>query len=94
MSYMTLPDDLSLIGFRLALAASTDSLNDPAIQDFVKLDLRRVLFQHPERKPEIMAAFAKAGPQNKILLKNLTNDIDPTFAASLDVNAPASPAAH
>lgn len=89
MSYMTLPNDLSLVGSRLALAASTEALSDPDIQDFVKLDLRRVLFQHPEKKPEILAAFAKAGPQNKVLLKNLANDIDSTFAASLDANAAA-----
>jgi hypothetical protein len=94
MSYMTKPSDLSLIASRLTLAASTDALSDPAIQDFVKLDLRRVLFQHPEKKSEIMAAFAKAGPQNRVLLKNLANDIDSTFAASLDVSAPPPAAAH
>jgi hypothetical protein len=93
MSYFTAPSDQSLNAPRLAQAAGSEALNDPQIQDFVKFDIRRILLQHPEKKQDIIAAFATALPQNRALFKSLADEVDPDFAASLVANAatPAKP---
>jgi hypothetical protein len=83
MAYFTAPNAVTLAPRRLERATTSNALSDPAIQDLVKMDIRRLLAAAPQAKGILVTTYQNALPENRTLFESLVAEIDPTFARGL-----------
>jgi hypothetical protein len=85
MSYYTGPSERALIPLRLLVAARSDALGDPDVQQFVRRDLRLLLAQ--QQKSAVADAYAGASTVGKRFIEQAVGEIDPAYLGSLRAGA-------
>jgi hypothetical protein len=81
MAYYTAPSESRLLPLRLLIAARSNAIGDPDVQQFVGRDLRLLMAQ--QQKPAVIEAYRSASPEGKRFIEQALGDIDPTYVASL-----------
>lgn len=87
MSYLTGLGQVSLVPGRVALAVNSKALKDPAIRDFVSMDMHHMISKMPEGQSMLRSIFGSAAPADRALLRSITQEVDPNF----DIGGPAVP---
>jgi hypothetical protein len=81
MAYYTAPSDSRLLPLRLLMAARSNAISDPDVQQFVRRDLRLLMDQ--QQKPAVVEAYQSASPEGKRFIEEALSEIDPTYLGSL-----------
>lgn len=79
MSYYTGPYVTAAIPDRLRAAVRLELSKNPDLESFITGDLRLILTNQPNLKPEMMSAYNSALPQNKAILSAAIREVDPSF---------------
>jgi hypothetical protein len=83
MSYLTSPADVNLIPTRLPIVSTSVAISDDELKNLARGDIRLILTRHPDLKPAITSAYRRGSADGKAFIDEMTQLIDPAFAASL-----------
>jgi hypothetical protein len=83
MSYLTGPNRADLIPTRLDAVTSHESLYDADLKELARGDVRIVLTQLPEQRPELIKDYVRASSVGKAFLEESAQTFEPKFADSM-----------
>jgi hypothetical protein len=83
MSFLTAPSDPGLIPARLAVLATSATIDDGELASLARGDMRLILTRRPDLKGAIVRAYERGSTKGQVFIREIARSLDPAFAATL-----------
>jgi hypothetical protein len=83
MSYLTAPNDISLIPVRLRISLQSEALSDRDLKELFRGDVRLLLVHRPDLSGSLLQEARQATAIGRAALREIAQNIDPKFASRL-----------
>jgi hypothetical protein len=83
MSFLTAPNDVSLIPSRLRIALSTDALAEPDLKELCRGNVRSILIHRADLREALLENYRHGTVTGRAAFREMVQDIDPGFIARL-----------
>ena len=90
MSYLTAPNDATLIPVRLDTAAVSDAVTDSFLAELARSDVRLILTRRPDLRGALLSAYRRGSAQGKAFIEDAVGTTDPAFITTLHGGPPSN----